>query len=68
MTECAIISDPLRIPLVAQRLDDGRVMLRTPGRPPLFLSPQEVDRLSAFASNRATLQRYPAATNNGPVG
>lgn len=61
MTEhSAVISDPLRIPVTAHRLQDGRIVVRAPGRQPMFFSTDEVQRLSDFASGRAHIQRYPA--------
>lgn len=60
MMDTCVISDPLRVPVTAQRLDDGRIIIRTPGRPAILFSADEIDRLARFAANRAVMQRYPA--------
>jgi hypothetical protein len=59
MTDAVVISDSYRVPTTAQRLQDGRIMIRTPGKPHLIFSAAEVERLYDFTVNRATLQRYP---------
>lgn len=58
MDSC-VISDPLRVPVTAQRVDDGRILVRAPGRSKLLFSVAEIERLAAFAGNKATIQRYP---------
>lgn len=68
MGDSVVISDALRVPITAERRADGGVAVRGHFRGVLALSEAECERLAAFATNRATLQRYPAATNNGPVG
>jgi hypothetical protein len=64
VSDSAIISDPYRSPIVAQKRtdSDGGVAIRGPRSGVLILSEPEVDRLVAFArdeSRRARLQRYP---------
>lgn len=44
----------------ALRMDDGRVIVHTPGRPPLFFSVAECERLAAFAGNKPRLMRFTA--------
>ncbi len=70
LTDAIIISDPLRVPVTAQHLADGRILIRTPGKPPLLLSPTELDRLAAFANDLGVLQRYgpPMAPGSPPGG
>ncbi len=58
MTDAVIISDPLRVPVTAQRLEDGRTIIRTPGKPAMIFSRDEVDRLARFAADKPTIQRY----------
>ncbi|WP_302621643.1 hypothetical protein [Mycobacterium malmoense] len=41
-------------------MDDGRIIVYSKGRPPLFFSPDECERLAAFAGNKPRIQRYPA--------
>jgi hypothetical protein len=60
VTDALIISDPLKIPLTAQKQSDGGVILRG-HKSVLILSQSELDRLFAFAHNRAVIQRYPMA-------
>jgi hypothetical protein len=58
-----IISDPLRVPVAARRLDDGRILIHTPGKPTLIFSVSEIDRLSEFAHDDepqlGRLERFP---------
>ncbi|SBS78259.1 hypothetical protein MHPYR_530046 [uncultured Mycobacterium sp.] len=62
MTDSNIISDPYRVPVTAQRLEDGRIILHTPGRQAQFFSPSEVARLYEFSLGRGVIQRHgPAA-------
>jgi hypothetical protein len=58
VTDAVVISDPLRVPVTAQRLNDGRIIIRTPGRPVTFFSVDEIDRLARFARGEGYLQRY----------
>lgn len=64
MTESIVISDPLRLPVTAQRLEDGRIILYAPGRKAMFFSASEVERLYDFAVNRATIQRFPVGNRS----
>ena len=61
MTDPVIVSDPLRIPITAERRIDGGVVLRGRFRSVMALSKSELDRLIAFARGEATLQRFPMA-------
>jgi hypothetical protein len=54
-----VISDEFRVPVTAQRLKDGRIIIRTPGKGVMLFSAAEVDRLAKFASGAGTMQRYP---------
>lgn len=60
MAESVIISDPLRVPITAERRANGGVAVRGQFRGILALSEAEVERLADFASNRPRIQRYPA--------
>jgi hypothetical protein len=60
--DTAIISDPFRVPVTAQRIEDGRVIIRTPGKSTMILSASEVDRLARFAADKpelGRLERFP---------
>ncbi|SPM32036.1 hypothetical protein [Mycobacterium terramassiliense] len=67
MDSC-IISDPSRCPVTAQRREDGRIIVRTPGRPLQFFSPAEIDRLARFARGEGVLQRYIASPLSATEG
>ena len=55
--EQVIISDPKRTrPLVVQRRDDGSVVIH--GSSTLILSAHEAEKLSAFISGRACIERH----------
>lgn len=56
--ESAIISDPLRSMITVTRQGDGRIVVRAANRIMLF-SEAEIERLYAFAGNKAMMQRYP---------
>jgi hypothetical protein len=58
VTDALVISDPLRVPVTAQRLQDGRIIIRTPGKPMIIFSVSEIDRLASFA-HQPRIQRYP---------
>jgi hypothetical protein len=60
------ISDPLKIPITAQKQSDGSVILRG-HKAVIILSQAELDRLFAFARNRAVIQRYPAPQRPEPA-
>lgn len=60
-SDAVIISDPLRTPVTAQRLEDNRIIIRAPGRVMLF-SDAEMARLIDFVRNEPQLghlQRFP---------
>jgi hypothetical protein len=61
MTEsAAVISDPLRVPVIAERREAGGIVIRRGGRY-IALSEAELDRLVAFVRNeppKARLQRF----------
>ena len=64
MTDAVIISDALRVPVTAQRLEDGRTIIRTPGKPAMIFSVDEIGRLARFARDEPELGRlecFPAA-------
>lgn len=67
MTHTLVISDRWRPAVTAQRLGDGRVLIRTPGTPTLIFRRDEIDRLARFARNEATLQRYLIAPEKHPA-
>lgn len=61
--DSAIISDPLRVPVIAQRRTDSEkgIVLRGHFHHVLILSEAEVDRLVGYARDeppRARIQRY----------
>ena len=57
MTDELIISDQTRIrPLVVQRREDGSIVIH--GSSMLILSAHEAEKLSAFISGRACIQRH----------
>jgi hypothetical protein len=58
--DSTIISDPLRVPITVQKRTDGGVVLRG-HRDNIILSETELDRLFAFARDKAVLQRFPIA-------
>lgn len=60
MTEAAVISDPLRVPITAERRSDGGVAVRGRFRSILALSATELDRLIAFARDEPPRARIPA--------
>ncbi|MGV0050113.1 hypothetical protein ACRU43_12875 [Mycobacterium colombiense] len=60
MTNAVIISDPLRVPITAERRADGGVVVRGHFRGVLALSDGEINRLTSFALNKAHIQRYTA--------
>jgi hypothetical protein len=66
MTDSVVISDSYRVPATAQRLEDGRIIIRTPGKPHLLFTVDEIDRLARFARDEATLQRFPMAPKTAP--
>lgn len=47
--------------MTAQRLEDGRILIRAPGKSAAIFNTDEIDRLARFACNKATLQRFPMA-------
>ena len=60
-TDAVIISDALRTPVTAQRLDDSRIIIRAPGRVMIF-SEAEMSRSIDFVRNEPQLghlQRFP---------
>jgi hypothetical protein len=61
VTDPVIISDPLRVPITAERRIDGGVVVRGQFRSILALSQTELTRLAKFARNKPTLQRSPTA-------
>ena len=54
--ETTLISDPMRTPVLAQRLEDGRILVRSPGERIMLFSIAELDRLHKFANGLGTLQ------------
>lgn len=62
MTDSAIVSDPLRVPITAQRRDDGTILLCGYFKNLVILSPSEVGRLIEFANDAprlGELRRFP---------
>ena len=63
MTEsAAIISDPLRVPIVAEKRDTGGLIIRRGSRF-VALSESELERLIGFATDRGQLVAYKSATD-----
>lgn len=60
VVDTTVISDPLRVTILAQRLNDGRILVRTPGKPIMIFSADEIDRLAKFAAGLGTMQRFSA--------
>ncbi len=71
MTDVVIVSDPLRVPITAERRTDGGVAVRGHFRGVLVLSDTELDRLIAFARDeppRARIQRFVMTPGHGSTG
>ena len=63
MTErAAIISDPLRVPIVAETRDTGGLIIRRGSRF-VALSESELTKLIGFATDRGQLVAYKSATD-----
>jgi hypothetical protein len=63
MTEtAAVISDPLRVPIVAEKRDTGGLVIRRGSRF-VALSETELTRLIGFATDRGQLVAYKSATD-----
>lgn len=65
MTDSIIVTDRYRTPIVAEKRDQGGVVLRGP-RSWLALSANEFDRLVTFVRNEPTIQRYVMTPQTGP--
>lgn len=61
MSESIVVSERFRSPVIAEKRDGGGVVLRS-ARHWIALSPEELDRVVAFAGNRAHIQRYPVGS------
>lgn len=55
MADARVISDSGRVPVTAQRLEDGRILIRTPGKPVQIFSRTEIQRLADMANGLGTL-------------
>jgi len=67
--DSAIISDPLRVPITAQRKSDGCVIIRGHRSNTLILSESELSRLISFTRDEprlGKLQRYPVMAPESP--
>jgi hypothetical protein len=53
-----VISDHMRIPVTAQRLEDGRILIRTPGKSVAIFNLDEIERLYKFARGQGQIQRH----------
>jgi hypothetical protein len=60
--DSTIISDPLRVPITAQKCEGGGVVLRG-RRNYIALNDAEFDHLVAFVRNEARLMRYPVGSD-----
>jgi hypothetical protein len=61
MTETLVISDRWRVPMTAQRREDGGIVIRTPGKDTLLLSQSELVRLMELVQPQlGRLERFPA--------
>lgn len=62
MIDTLVISDRWRVPMTAQRRDDGGIVIRTPGKGTLLLSQSELVRLMEFVRPQlGQLYRFPAS-------
>jgi hypothetical protein len=59
VTDPVIISDPLRVPITAERRNGSGVVLRGHFRGMLALSQSECERLASFITGKAHIRRYP---------
>lgn len=58
--DAIVISDPMRVPTTAQRREDGKIIVRVPGKDvnTLIFSPAEIERLYRFSQGLGTMQRH----------